>query len=71
MLLEKDITKNDFDKNNFIENGMLINEIKQIESKTPMETLEWNAKKVKIMKGIKPNIILDFNKKKKVARKLN
>jgi hypothetical protein len=69
MMLEKNITKNDFDRNNYIQNGMLINEIKQIESKTPMETLEWNSKKVKIMKGIKPNIILNYNKKKKAIRK--
>jgi len=65
MMIEKELTKGVFDINNYLENRHLINEIISMDNAQPMEILQWNAKKIKIMKDIKPSIILEFNKKKK------
>jgi len=65
MALEKELTKNVFDINSYLEKRNILNDMVEIDHSNPMEVLKWNSKKVKIMKDIKPNIILKFNKKKK------
>lgn len=65
MALEKELTKNIFDINDYLENRHLVNEIINMDQSNPMDVLKWNVKKSKIMRDIKPNIILQFNKKKK------